>query len=68
LILGCVPIVKSSSIDDLFAGLPVIIINDWKEINSGFFEYAASQLNGKELNFEKLCMQYWKAIIKEQLK
>ena len=68
LILGCVPIVKSSSIDDLFAGLPVIIINDWQEINSGFFEYAASQLDGKELNFEKLYMQYWKAIIKEQLK
>ena len=68
LILGCMPIVKSSSIDDLFANLPVIIVNDWHEINSDFFERAVSYLDGKELNSEKLSMQYWKSIIKGQLK
>jgi len=67
LILGCVPVIKSSSIDDLFTDLPVIIIDDWQEINSGFFKRAASQLDGKKLNFEKLYMRYWKSSIKGQL-
>lgn len=68
LILGCVPIVKSSSINDLFTDLPVIIINDWQEINSEFFAHATIQLDNKKLNFEKLYMRYWKSSIKGQLK
>jgi len=68
LILGCIPIVKSSSIDDLFTDLPVVIVKDWHEINSDFFKRAASQLDGKKLNFKKLYMQFWKSIIKGQLK
>ena len=67
LILGCVPIVKSASIDDLFTNLPVIIVNDWQEIDSDFFERATTQLEGKELHFEKLFMSYWKSIISGQL-
>jgi len=68
LILGCIPIVKSSSINDLFIDLPVIIVKDWQEINSEFFAHAATKLKGKQFNLEKLYMQYWKLIIKQQLK
>ena len=68
LILGCIPVIKHSSIDDLFIDLPVIIVHDWQEIQPGFFERASGQLDGKKLNFEKLYMQYWKSIIKGQLK
>lgn len=64
LILGCIPVIQSSSIDDLFTELPVIIINDWEEIGPGFFEKAASQLNGKKINAEKLYMNYWRSAIR----
>lgn len=34
LILGCIVIVKTSPLDPLYEGLPVVIINDWSEITS----------------------------------
>jgi hypothetical protein len=33
LILGCIVIVKSSPLDNLYQNLPVVIVNDWDEIN-----------------------------------
>jgi hypothetical protein len=32
LYLGCIVITKSSSLDSLFYGLPVVIVEDWKEV------------------------------------
>ena len=32
LVLGNIPIVKRSSIDPLYEGLPVVIVDDWREI------------------------------------
>jgi hypothetical protein len=33
LVLGNIPIVKRSSIDALYEGLPVVIVDDWREID-----------------------------------
>lgn len=32
LCLGCIPIVKRSSLDPLYDGLPVVIVEDWREV------------------------------------
>jgi hypothetical protein len=32
LLLKCIPIVKSSSLDSMYAGLPVAIVEDWREV------------------------------------
>jgi hypothetical protein len=32
LAVGCIPIIRSSGLDPLFEGLPVMIVNDWSEI------------------------------------
>jgi hypothetical protein len=32
LALGCIPIVKSSPLDPMYAGLPVLIVRDWNEV------------------------------------
>lgn len=66
LILGCVPIIKKSLIDDLFSDLPVIIVSDWDEIHPEFIGRSMTVLQGKKWNTEKLYMLYWKAILKEQ--
>lgn len=34
LVLGNIPIVKHSSLDDLYDGLPVVIVSDWEEITA----------------------------------
>lgn len=55
LALGCIPIVRSSGLDPLFEGLPVIIVNDWSELTReklDSFIPDASQI-------EKLQLEYW---------
>lgn len=34
LVLGSIPIVKRSSLDPLYEGLPVVIVDDWREITA----------------------------------
>ena len=31
--LGCIPVVKSSTLDIMYKDMPIIILNDWKEIS-----------------------------------
>eukprot|EP00475_Leptophrys_vorax_P016104 TRINITY_DN22506_c0_g1_i1.p1 TRINITY_DN22506_c0_g1~~TRINITY_DN22506_c0_g1_i1.p1 ORF type:complete len:395 (-),score=61.56 TRINITY_DN22506_c0_g1_i1:147-1331(-) len=57
LCLGIVPIVRSSPLNELFDGLPVIIVDSWKDVSIEFLE-----ANREHLNFakrEKLFMKYW---------
>ena len=39
LILKTIPIVKRSSIDPLYKGLPVVIVNNWSEVNTKSLKY-----------------------------
>jgi len=64
LLLGCVPIIKTAKINDLFEGLPVVTVQDWKEINAKFLENAAQEISHKTFNREKLLMRYWKSKMK----
>lgn len=46
LILGCVVIVKSSPLDGLYEGLPVVVVKEWSDISQGWLrsvvrEYSA---------------------------
>ena len=31
--LGCIPVVKSSTLDIMYKDMPIIILNDWNEIS-----------------------------------
>jgi hypothetical protein len=61
IVLGCIPIIKSSPLDNLFEGLPVWIVKDWSEITlenmvkkrEEYFE-----LDSK-YNLEKIELKYW---------
>lgn len=64
LLLGCIPIVKAAKINDLFENLPVIVVNDWEEINQKFLADAAQDTMKKSYDLEKLSMRYWKSKIK----
>jgi len=62
LILGCIVIVKTSSLDALYEGLPVVIVQDWEEIcseNLGIWleQYRDALTNPKYR--EKLTNRYW---------
>jgi hypothetical protein len=59
LILGCIPIVKTSPIDKLYDGLPVLIVNEWSDINQQLLEDTLNKFKTAKFNYNKLLLQYW---------
>jgi len=65
LILGCIPIIKTSGLDPLFEDLNVCIITDWSELNNDFLlDFVLKQINSKKINSKKLTLEYWNNLIK----
>ncbi len=60
LLLGCIPIVKAAKLNDLFENLPVIVVDDWHQINTDFLKSAILQTSSHSMNKEKLTMSYWR--------
>jgi len=55
LILGCIPIIKSSGLDPMFEGLPVMIVKSWADITR---ERLDSFIADKS-QMEKITMRFW---------
>jgi hypothetical protein len=67
LCLGCIPIVKTSSIDNLYNDLPVLIVKEWQVITNELLNDTISTFKAKiennEFNIEKLKLSYWLQLI-----
>jgi hypothetical protein len=67
LCLGCIPIVKTSPIDNLYNDLPVLIIKDWQVITNELLNDTIRRFKAKfennEFNIEKLKLSYWIELI-----
>jgi len=61
LYLGSIPIVKTSDLDPLYEGLPVVIVKDWSIITEEFLEKTYSEMLLIYFNFEKLVTEYWQS-------
>lgn len=59
LYLGTIPVVKTSSLDALYEGLPVLIIQDWEEVTEEFLEEKYREMSQRSFSLEKLEMDYW---------
>jgi len=68
LILGCIPIVKTSPIDKLYEDLPVFIVKSWSDITMELLVKTVDKFKIKhqrgEFKYEKLSLQYWMTQIK----
>lgn len=63
LLMGAIPIVRTSSIDSLYEDLPVIIIEDWETINEEFLEKRFEEMKNIHFNLDKMYINYWYALI-----
>jgi hypothetical protein len=69
LYLDIIPIVWNSSLNILYENLPVIIINDHKELNEKFLYDKFNEISEKKLSqtksyqYEKLRHAYWRQLI-----
>ena len=63
LYLDVIPIVLSSSINEIYEGLPILVINDWNEINEQFLNDKYNEISKKkannEYNMDKAYLDYW---------
>jgi hypothetical protein len=64
LILGCIVVVKKSPLDCLYDDLPVLILNDWKELNINLLTETLNEFSSKTFNYDKLTLNYWQNMIK----
>lgn len=64
LLMGCVPILKHSMIDDLFEDLPVILVHEWAQVTEDLLNRYEQARVGKTYKMEKALADYWIALIR----
>lgn len=71
IMIGIIPIVKTSMIDNIFQDLPVIIVKDWNELSIDFLQSKYEEINNNKknniYNYDKLYLKYWTSIIQGKL-
>lgn len=65
LLMGCYPVVKSSPLNPLYEGLPVVIVESWSEVTEEFLEKKYSELNQKDWPRYPLYAPHWFNKVKE---
>lgn len=63
LVLGCIPIVKTSPIDPVFRGLPVLIVKNWSDVTSDLLR---KKMKEYSIDDEKLTLKYWMNLIRSK--
>lgn len=67
--VGCIPIVQSSPLNDVYSDLPILIVDDFLKITEDFlqnkFFEIRSNIENKKYNMEKLYFNYWLRKIRE---
>ena len=59
LILGCIVIVKSSPLDSLYTDLPVLIVNEWSDVNVNLLSDTVEKFKNRNFNYNKITTKYW---------
>ncbi len=67
LILGCVPIVKMSHMNEMLEGLPVWFVDDWRQVNLKTMRLVLEQFEDQTFQWEKLTLAYWMDRIRESV-
>jgi hypothetical protein len=65
LLMGCYPIVMSSTLDPLYVDLPIVIIRDWSEATEELLNQKLQEFKSRSWKFEKLYAPYWFEKVRE---
>jgi hypothetical protein len=59
LCLGCIVIMRKSFLDVIYEGLPVLLVDEWSDINESLLNKTIDEFKNKQFNYDKLKMDYW---------
>ena len=59
LCIGCIVIMKKSFLDVIYEGLPVLLVDEWSDINEKLLKDTLILYSNKQFNYEKLKIDYW---------
>ena len=59
ILLGCVPILKRNAMSALFADLPVMVVEDWREVQREALMNYFQMLPERKFDFSPLFRQHW---------
>lgn len=57
--LGCIPIVKRNGMARLFEGLPVVLIDDWRQVTTTNLQRFADEMFLKKFDMSPLFLGHW---------
>ena len=56
---GCIPIVKTSPIDKVYTGLPVLIVKAWEDVTPELLRRTVDEFRERTWETERLTLDYW---------
>ncbi|MEM1282614.1 MAG: hypothetical protein AAGG81_03590, partial [Chlamydiota bacterium] len=59
LLMGAIPIVRSSTLDRMYEDLPVLIIDNWEEITPQLLNKTYEEFGKNQFNLKKKFFDYW---------
>ena len=59
LLMGAIPILRSSSLDSLFSDLPVLIVKDWEMVSESYLNEQYELIKQRSYNRSKLFFEDW---------
>lgn len=59
LCLGCIVIMKKSFLDIIYEELPILLVDEWYDINETLLQKTLIEFQNKKFNYDKLKMDYW---------
>ena len=57
---------KKSFLDIIYEELPVLLVDEWTDINKELLDKTLIEFSNKTFNYEKLKMKYWIDIVMSQ--
>lgn len=66
--IGCIPIVISSTLNELYEDLPVLVVESWDEITEDYLNEQYEIIKNKKYDLERLNLDYWTKKIEEKVK
>uniref|UniRef100_A0A7S4JIN9 Exostosin GT47 domain-containing protein n=1 Tax=Odontella aurita TaxID=265563 RepID=A0A7S4JIN9_9STRA len=69
LLLGSIPVVRTSTLDSNYDGLPVVILREWSELTESRLEEEWDRLSKRSMLFEldKVFFPYWENVIRKKM-